>query len=367
MKIGILTYHRSHNYGALLQAYALKHFLMKQGYNDVEFVDYFPDYHRDMYANIERKKFKNLPLLKKIKYPLYLAFRYYPLYFTKERRRKNFNKFIEKYIIEKEVGLKDTDYDLVIYGSDQIWRKQKQKTCPGFNEIYFGDPIIKAKKRIAFSASMGIIDLEPEDKVFLSKSFKSFASISVREKDLFEVIKSFSDYPVINTLDPVFLLTKDDWDNIIPGRIIKEKYVFFYNLQENKEAREIAVYISSRLGYKLIEFVGVIRKIYYPAGIKAFEGPENFLSLLKYSDFVVTSSFHGVAFSIIFEKQFYACLPWNNQRVISLLNLFQVQDRFIKDVKDVNLTRFMDYKIITPIVKYEKEKTIEYLHYAIGI
>ena len=360
MYIGILTYHRSHNYGALLQAYALKRFLNKQGYNNVGFVDYFPDYHTQMYAN-ERKTLYRLSLKQKIKYPLYLIRVYYPLYKLKEKRRNSFIEFIEKYLIETAVGITDKCYDVVIYGSDQIWRKQKQKTCPGFNEVYFGNDIIKAKRRIVFSASMGIIDLDDSDKEFLSKSFRNFASISVREKELYETIKSFSDYPIRLTLDPVFLLTKEDWEHIIPVRLIEENYILFYNLQENDKAIEIVKYISSKLGYKIIEVIGVIRRPKYPSHIKLFEGPERFLSLLKYADFIVTSSFHGVALSIIFEKQFYACLSANIQRVASLLSIFDIENRLIKSVANVNLENSINYSHLTVLVNDEKKRSIEYL------
>jgi len=217
-----------------------------------------------------------------------------------------------------------------------------------------------------FSASMGIIDLDPDDREFLCRSFRNFSAISVREKDLFDVIRSFSDYPVEHTLDPVFLLTKEEWDKIIPGRIIKDKYILFYNLQGNKEAREIAEYFSSNLGYKIIELISVVRRAYSPANVRAFDGPENFLSLLKYAEYVITSSFHGVAFSIIFEKRFYACLSSNIHRVTSLLSLFGLENRLVKNYKEINLTDSINFKQISTLVNDEIRKSVDYLNNSIS-
>ncbi|NLM67285.1 MAG: polysaccharide pyruvyl transferase family protein [Enterococcus sp.] len=361
MKIGILTYHRSHNYGALLQAYALKEFLNKQGYRDVEFIDYFPDYHIQMYANIKPKEFGLLPYKKKIKYPFYLIFKYYPLYRTREKRRKSFNRFIKKYLIKKNEGIKNINYDVVIYGSDQIWRKQKKNECPGFNEIYFGDKKIKAKKRMAFSASMGEIEIDSKDVIFLNRSLKRFSAISVRENDLFNLVKDIAECPMEHTLDPVFLLGKKEWDDIIPQKLIKGKYLLFYNFLENAAILDIVEFISSKTGLIVIELIGKINKREYTPNSRIYDGPENFLSLIKYADFIVTSSFHGVALSIIFEKQFYACLSYKVQRVFSLLSIFGIGERLIDSVQDINLQNLINYDDLSCFVKQERQKSIQFL------
>lgn len=360
MKIGILTYHRAHNYGALLQAYALKNFLIIHGYS-VEFIDYFPEYHRQVYANIERREFRTLNLIQKIKYPFYMFLRFYPLYILKEIRRQKFIRFIKKNLIKKEVGVRNTLYDVVIYGSDQIWRKQAKPSMPGFNDMYFGNDLIKAKKRIAFSASMGIIDLDLHDKLYLLKAFEKFAAISVREKDLYDTIKSFSTYPIIQTIDPVFLIDKQHWSGIASKKVFNKKFILFYNLHSDKESLEIAEYISSKLGYKIIELVNGIKYINSQGRIKGTCGPIEFLSLIENAEFVVTSSFHGVAVSIIFKKQFYACLMTNYQRVASLLSSLGIEDRLIRGKKDICLEQNINYTQISLLLDQEREKAINYL------
>lgn len=365
MKIGILTYHRSHNYGALLQAFALKTFLKKIGYYDVQFVDYYPDYHWDMYANIKRVSFKSLSFERKIKYPWYLIRYFLPLFILKEKRRQNFIKFIRKHIVKNVTGITNKNYDVVIYGSDQIWRKQRQKNCPSFNEVYFGNESINAKKRIAFSASMGIIDLNADDITFLKSHLCNFNSISVRETDLLEKIKSFSDYPIIQTLDPVFLLEKEDWINMISKRIIKSKYILFYNLQGNQEAKKIAQYISECTEYQIVELIGGIFGTHFARNVRPIDGPNQFLTWIRHAEYIVTSSFHGVALSIIFEKQFYSCIPNNAKRVSSLLDLFSLSDRLINSIEEVDLTNSINYHKIKPELNREREKSILFLQNSI--
>ena len=365
MKIGILTYHRSHNYGALLQAYALKQFLIQQGYSNVEFVDYFPDYHWKMYANIQRKSLRNLTFKELLLYPYYYCFEFIPLYILKEKRRKGFLKFIDNYIVPKSKDYQNQEYDIVIYGSDQIWRKQNKKTCPGFNKMYFGDERIKAKKRIAYSASMGVIDLAPDDKEFLSESLKNFDAVSVREKDLYETVKNLTVQKIYQTLDPVFLLNKKDWVRLYPKRLIKKNYILLYNFQPGKIAKEIANQSSKLLNIPIIELTGGVNQRFYRKGIKPTLSPSDFISLFIYTDFVISSSFHGVAFAIIFEKQFYTHCTHKPYRIISLLESLRLGDRFIKDISNVDINNNINYNELQPVIEREKNISKEYLLNAI--
>lgn len=357
MNVGILTYHQSHNYGALLQAYSLKNYLIKQGY-EVRFVDYFPDYHIQMYENVKRKPFKNLPLKQKLKYPLYYLVRFYPLYWLKKKRRKSFISFINEYILDKSNA--PNDYDVVIYGSDQIWRKQKRSDCLGFNDVYFGSNFVQASKKIAFSASMGVVDLSEEDKSYLSESFKRFSAISVREKELFLEIKQFSEFPIEITLDPVFLLEEKEWNNLF-CEIEDQNYVLVYNLLEDKTVDYISQKVSEKFQCKKIEIRGSVTQSKYPSNFKVCAGPKEFLSLIKSARFVVTSSFHGVAFSLLFRKQFYTYLPVNSARVTDLLSTVGCIDRFIDRVEDVDIGKTIDYSKVFGLLRIEIDRSKQFL------
>jgi hypothetical protein len=353
MKIGILTYHRSHNYGAVLQAYALKKFLINSGQNSVEFIDYFPDYHKKMYTNIKRVPFKNFNIKGRITYPIYFAKDYLPIYILKEIRRYKFNKFIKQYLIKGNIGLVDKTYDVVIYGSDQIWRKQRKENCPGFNDIFFGNGLIKAKKKIAYAASMGKIDLSNEDKTYLANAIQKFDSVSVRESNLVSILEDLSTKIIFQTLDPVFLLKKREWKSLVNKRPIKENYILLYNLQENIECIKIANQIQKYTGLKIIEIIGTAKQKDYSKNIKATAGPSDFIDLTWYATFVVTSSFHGVAFSIIFKKQFYTYLSSNSERVTSLLNTIKLMNRYVLHREDIDLSKSINYCDVDPFLENE--------------
>jgi len=157
MNIGILTYHRAHNYGALLQAFALKTWMQTQGHY-VEMIDYWPAYHRAVYQILPH--FKTRSFKGKIKDIVFLFLGLNKIL----KRRNSYEKFIQNYlqlpakpIYTKKDELKSISCDFAIYGSDQIWRKQNLPLYKGFNEVYFGAYI--NTKKISYAASMGEISL----------------------------------------------------------------------------------------------------------------------------------------------------------------------------------------------------------------
>lgn len=347
MKIGILTYHRAHNYGAVLQAYALKTFLNKKGVKNVYFVDYWPEYHKDVYRLFRRNYYKQLFLVRKIKYII----GFFLHLFNSIKKNKAFSIFIDNFLEPKEKP--EANYDIVIYGSDQIWRYQDFPGIHGYNPIYFASEDIKAHYRIAYSASMGIIHDTDESRVFLSKALKNFDFIGVREKDLFDYIKPFVSCPLLQTIDPVFLLNKDEWLKILPPNPVKEKYILM--LQWQKEADLIpsaAKKISEETGLKLIKIFG-----YVSAGI----GPLDFLSLICHAEFVLSSSFHGVAFSIIFNRPFFAFLRSNQNRVVSLLNSLGLQKQFITSIDQISINKRIDWSIVNQKIRVSKESSESFL------
>ena len=146
MKIGILTYHRANNYGALLQAIATRTILEKMGH-DVSYIDYWPDYHKRKYDIFSINKFR----IGKFNYIKTILLYYSVL----KKRIQTFNSDIDKYI--QPYCTDDTQFDAIIYGSDQIWRKQSE--LGDFNYVYFAASPYKAPLHIAFAASMGNVDL----------------------------------------------------------------------------------------------------------------------------------------------------------------------------------------------------------------
>jgi hypothetical protein len=354
MKTGILTYHRSHNYGAVLQAYALKTYISSSGY-EVEFVDYWPKYHEDMYALWSWNKFWHVKTKSKLKMLLsfFITFR------RKYKRRKLFLDFIDTYIVPKNLRNMEV-YDLVIYGSDQIWRYQRQYSYKGYNDIYFGSDDIKAKRRISFSASMGNVNTDNDTVLFLKKGLKNFDALSVRETDLRDVIQPLTGLKVYHTLDPVFLLDERQWNNLSAPRQITGGYILLYNLQSDITAYNIAKKLSALKRLPVTTLKGRIPLI-NGKNNRGITGPKEFISLIKHADIVVSSSFHGLAFSILFRKEFYISQNRNTGRVKSLLNSIGLDDNFVTDISKLEHIKSIDYNEVNKKLDEYKKISTEYL------
>ena len=225
MKIGILTYHRAENYGALLQAYGLKIYLSSLGH-DVSFVDYWPEYHQKYHKILRMDKILYGSLKEKLvsiyNVLFWGMFRY--------RRRRNLQRFMHEHLglTQNPLYSKDNDivkgYDCVVYGSDQIWRKQSQISDIGFNSWYFGSDNIITPVKIAYAASMGQILCSEDDNSYLIKYLGGFSHLSVREQDLKEKLNTLGFHPEL-VCDPVFLLPKEEWRKIFSPQEYKEKYI----------------------------------------------------------------------------------------------------------------------------------------------
>lgn len=342
MKIGILTFPRSQNYGALLQAYGVQHFVEKCGY-DVSMIDYWPTYHEEMYKPFSWQKFRALGIRSKIKYVYTFFFTYIRL----KARRNNTRRFYEKFLYLN----KSRKYDIVIYGSDQIWRKQHQPTYKYFNPIYWGDEQINAPHKIAYAASMGKYEIDDErDKEFVKNGLAKFEAISIREIDLRDNL--FKEYGVRYPLvcDPVFLLSKQDWEQMTNSKYLpKEKYILYYRLQNIKATDLMVEDLAQQTSLPIIEMRGYIPPFHYGKRYRLTADAQEFITLINGAEYVVTSAYHGIAMSIIYEKQFFFTSQKHQaNRVQSLFEILELTDRIIdsENVKKVDLSKRIDYTAV---------------------
>jgi hypothetical protein len=368
MKIGILTYHRSHNYGALLQAYALQTYLRKLGHQ-IEIIDYWPDYHAAEYQLIPH--FKARSLKGKVKSILSLAIGYSRTI----KRRKLYKQFIhEQFTIPHKPrykckeDMKEIAYDAVVYGSDQIWRRSDYPLFKGFSEVYFGAYPLKVKRKISYAPSMGVIDVKEEDKPNLRQMLSNFDAISVREEALKKLIDDVTGNQVPLVLDPVFLLEKEEWSQLSPHPITtnQEKYIFFYHLAASEEAISLTNRLEQHYGYKVIEIRGRVEPLLFGDRYLQAASPTDFISLIKNAEIVVSTSFHGVAFSLLFEKQFYALGMKNNSgRVQSLLDNVGIEHRLLSDTNQINFEDKIEYDKVNVKITTLKNQSKNYLNDAL--
>lgn len=354
MKIGILTYHRSHNYGALLQAIALRYVLTEKGH-DVSFVDYWPAYHKRFYSlfsfhEMKQKGFKGgLLYLKKC--VLDYSFRH--------ERFATFQSFIHQYI-EPYLSSCSDSYDMIIHGSDQIWRKQIGTKM--YNPIYFGNHNIKCSKRVSYAASMGVLPTKESDIQLLKSYFACLDAISVRETDL-KILVQNCGYTCEQHLDPTLLLSKEQWCSIF--NINQKKtgdYVLYYDLLEDSfDMTEIQRFASAHhLTLKTIfgrqsSGKNTDDKFYVA-------NPKTLLDLIYHASFVFTSSFHGLVFALIFHKPFYASFSTNSGRAESILDVLKLKNYLIAPKSSIDQNYpIIDYQQVDEFLDVLRQKSLHYL------
>ena len=337
MKIGIITFHRSTNYGAQLQAYALWRFLNFAGH-DASVIDYWPDYRREREQLFSLSELRELKATAKLVYIL--------------TRLLTCIRFLKRWraarsFAENHLNLSnDEQFDLVLYGSDQIWRKFQRTTFKGFDPVYFGQNYVVAKRRITYAASMGPVAFDTEDdRVFFQKSMGNFDAISVRESGLQNMLAEEFAITATKVCDPTLLLSQDDWQKLIDNRCIPEyPYILYYRLNPNSTADRFVERLSASMGIKVIEMRGKIPMMHYGSRYRLTAGPQAFLSMLSGARCVVSTSFHGVALSIRLQKQFYFVSKEKNaNRAMTLLTDLGLQHRRVIDWRNHHIDDHIDY------------------------
>jgi hypothetical protein len=319
MKIGILTYHRVYNYGATLQAVALRIFLENRGHH-VSYVDYYPEYHKKMYRAFNLSGFWKKNMYEKM-YCLYDNFRQFR---SRKERMKVYDDFLSKYILPYCSNDADEHYDAIIYGSDQIWRKQ-----PGldlrYNPVYFGSNDFVCDRRVSYAASMGNTNINEEDASFIKEHLSNFSAVGVRERDLYDVLKPYKLRNLSMNADPTLLLDEGDWDNALyTERLIKDPYALFYKVRDSFSDDVLRKYCSAKR-LKLVK----VNPYNAPLGSDCNPNPAELVSLIKYADVVLTSSFHGLAFSIVYQKEVFVSSRSNTARMSSLMQSIGVEGRLL--------------------------------------
>ena len=340
MKVGILTFHRATNYGAILQAYALIQYLINQGY-DAKIVDYKPKGMGILYAPI------NVPgFLKKIK-RIVLNLLMLPSLLTRYKKREMFWKYINKVLPMTDIVLSSGDLprmDAYIVGSDQVW-----SICftGGIDNLYWGQFDRNGAKLISYAGSaaenMGDSFYSNEN----AKLLEAFDFISVREKELQGYLQTqIPNKKIEKVLDPTLMAGVDFFDELIADEVPLEKYVLVYQVIRTKDAliSEYAKQIASRAGWDIVEIKNSRLYICSQGKFsisKELQNPTQFVSLFKYAQFVITTSFHGTAFSLMFNR------PFN---VVSISD--EVDSRAKDLLMQLNLT---DRLVSLPLNKKQKD------------
>ncbi len=296
MKICIITCQNAVNHGARLQCYALSHWLQNQGH-EVEVIDYRPSYSLDArlfyWPGLSFKRWIKL-------------FYYYPLRKRNIERRKSFDAFSQKYIpLTKQIFYSIDDLrknppraDIYIAGSDQIWNTTLPNGADPAYYLDFGPSYIC---RESFAASFATETLKPGIETFVEENLKRFDKITVREQSALQILDALGLKGSLQE-DPVFLLSASEWDDIADGSGAGEKYVLVYDFYLGDDIKKEAQRIAKEKGLKIYSICRT--NLSYADKNFVYAGPETFVSLVKYASYVVSNSFHGTAFAMIYGVPF---------------------------------------------------------------
>lgn len=363
MKLGIVSCYFINNYGSVLQAYALQEYFGNKGVEcdtiSVEGLKPYLEAKKKQYylCNIHKAGliFSKLPMiglkvLQKINYKD-LGNRYRERVRKFDDFRKNFHLSEESASSLEQFTDLSVKYDTVVVGSDQLWRPDNL-----FPEYYTLSWVPDHIPKVSYATSFGVAELDSRDQARARAFLNRLSAISVRESSGCDLVKKLTGKTPDIVCDPVFLLTKDQWNRLAdtsccPG----QKYIFTYFLGDGKECRKFAEKLSAVTGLPVLgvihndSYIASDEKIDYPI---ASCSPNEFLGLISNAEYVCTDSFHATAFSTIFHKNFLAFNRFQSQkhgtnsRLGSFLKMTGLESRLIKNPREAE-------KIVLNDIDYE--------------
>lgn len=365
MKAAIVTLHRVYNYGSVLQAYATQKVFEKHGC-ETSIVDYITEQ-----RTLKRIFFKPPadPSIKGVKRVVYQIAKIGSL----ALKELTFGSFVRKtmrltkrYVTADDLALDPPRADVYVSGSDQVWNSKYNE---GIDRGFFLDFVPSGRKKISFASSFGKSALDEWEKEQTRFYLSQYAAISVREDSAVEIVEDLGVQGAVQVIDPTLQLTKSEWQPLASPRLVKDPYLalmLLYN--EDNGATEIARQIADERGLKLVKISWEMKKPEAVDKLFTHRSPADFLSLFSNADFVVTNSFHGLAFSLIFERQFLV-VPRNefNSRIDSLLSLVGLSGRLVKKPLDSNQSLpVIDYSHVNKALNAARLDADRYIDEALG-
>lgn len=358
MKLAIITIHNVSNYGAVLQSFALKEVIKEK--HEVKVLDFD-----------NRHVSKSLDLLR-IDFSLHGL-----LGFGKDlcrlipRRKvlKKFNSFLNKEmeLVPFTESILD-EFDGFISGSDQIWNPICVSPVANFIPEYFLTFAKTNQFKVSYASSCGAYDFDELELLQLQSYLESYKALGVREAKTCEMLRKKLGFNAQHVLDPTLLLTKQQWlSKVGDNKFRSGKYILLYVIKNTPLLVRVVKHFKLKFGIKVIL---VEQGLYFSTDVDEHirdAGPEDFISLFHNAEYVITDSFHGTTFSIIFKKRFLTVSPGKNiNRIESLLSKLQLSERIIYNVEQVESKSF-DFsfqdaeKILSTEISFSKKYLYENL------
>ena len=372
MRIGILTQPLQANYGGLLQNYALQQVLLRAGH-EVETIDWTPS-NKSLRSRLYRIKWTILPFLYPKKYP---KLRYQPTAEERKVIQQHTNHFISTYIHHTKTitfnggfrrQAKVGNYDAYVVGSDQCWRPRYN----AFLTSMFLDFVKEEKpKRIAYAASFGTDQWEftQEMTSICAPLAQKFDFVSVREDSGVKLCKDHLGVDAVHVLDPTLLLTKEDYIHLIEAEKEPKAKGTLFNYILDPDAAKSA-FINKVEKEKGLTTFQVLPKC--QAETRTMDDIKNhiedcvfpevtaWLRAFMDAEMTIVDSFHGMVFSIIFNKPFWVIGNANRgmSRFTSLLKVFHLEDRLLdaNQLQEVDINRPVDWASVNAILEQKRNK-----------
>lgn len=344
-KVGLVSV-SIHNYGSLLQTYAIQHELDKLGIdNEIIFFksDPFKQFYRVFNAPFLSMKLKlyQRKLTCRLKYP-----KIHEGTNVRDRAfmdfKRDFCRFTPMTTSREVLNQMGKEYSAVVLGSDQVWNPANLEM-----DFYTLNFVPEEKTKVAYAPSFGVSEIPAKQKEVTAKYLNRIQYISVRETAGVNIVKELigRDVPVV--CDPTALLTCDEWNQVRSDKkYVDGKYIFCYFLGANPAHRAFAEEVKRITGYQIValqhldEFVKGDLKF---GDVTPYDvGPQDFVNLLSNAEIVLTDSFHGTMFSIYYHKKFFTFSRFEekkkestNSRIVSILSLMGLMDRKLSTSEDV--------------------------------
>lgn len=367
MIFGILSlnvFQIDNNWGSVLQSWALQQQLNKMNIQN-QIVCYRPQ--------IINKNYAKYPILK-TKFRTF--FKYLPIYLCNAKsfviRDQKFQAFYSKHYIKTPVcdskSISTLPFDGYIIGSDIVWNEQFWK---GIEPAYFCEIDSMKKKRLlnmAYAPSLSTNGFSPSLEKRLPSLLDNFNYISVREKRFVPYLQRFTHKKVHCVLDPTLLLDQNEYEPLVAPRLIREKYVLVYCVSQNKDLLHLAMSFCKSKGLKLVTIKCTMgRKMFLGKNCISFDeaGVEEWLSLIKYAEIILTTSFHASIFSILFKKKFYVITnPFSESKITDLVEELGLNNRLMTINNNSNFINFespIDYNFVFQKLSVLRKQSLDFI------
>lgn len=376
MKVRTITCHDIYNYGAGLQAYALQSYLASLGH-EVQIIDYKPDYlSRRLSLTTAFPFYQDKPRYLQLAYiaaklpSRWLANRDSCKRAFDEFNAAHLNRTAKRYKTFQSLKHDPPPANAYIAGSDQIWNTTYRN---GRDPAFYLRFAPKGARRIAYAASMSTREVVPEYLDFFRESVAQIEHISVRESMTVEILRELGIDHAVHVLDPVFLLEANQWETLAAPDVPKEPYLLLYDFEGRDTITEFAKREAQRRGLKIYALNNYAKTPY--ADLDFYKsGPKTFLNLIRNAEIVLGNSFHGMAFSILFGREFYAFKRENpgheqtSYRMEDLLDTCGIQGRLLSPSslpEECDHTP-IDYLQVSSLLEQKKAFSRNFLKKALG-